>query len=403
MTGQFLDWSFSDDLSTAVNLKKADVVHFTRAERSLLAALLSSKGSVLTREHLLDAVAGTGSDSSDRSIDFLINRLRRKLGDPARRPQYVESRYGEGYRWIAASCHRTEAEHATLAPVRSRLRGDRIMSYCDRPEAERSVLQRHAETVLVLRLQGFLVAESADRLLDEVRQEAGCGLRHLIIDFRDVQGIDEPAMAALACLHRLTQDEGVELVFSSIRQSLRPQLQTTDVCLFPSLDQALEWREEAILADQPPSPAEHCLDRLLAQEAGAGHADTVMRYLDAVVVPPRSVIIPAGSETREMFFLESGRAEVLLVVDDAWVRASRIWPGTLFGEIGFHCGGPRTATILSVDDCRLVQLAPDAMDRLEADAPRAAIALHRFLERRAARRLLFYNDMIIDLFRSTTF
>ena len=75
--------------------------------------------------------------------------------------------------------------------------------------------------------------------------------------------------------------------------------------------------------------------------------------------------------------------------------------GTLFGEIGFHCGGPRTATVRRLKPCRLVRMDPSAVARLERDFPAAAIALHRFLARRAARRLVFRNDIVVDFFRST--
>ena len=52
-------------------------------------------------QELLDAIAGSGSVGTDRSIDFLINRLRAKLGDSARSPTMIATQYGEGYIWIA--------------------------------------------------------------------------------------------------------------------------------------------------------------------------------------------------------------------------------------------------------------------------------------------------------------
>jgi DNA-binding response OmpR family regulator len=54
-----------------------------------------------SRQALLDVVSGPGSDASDRSVDYLVSRLRRKLGDSARRPRYIATHYGEGYIWIA--------------------------------------------------------------------------------------------------------------------------------------------------------------------------------------------------------------------------------------------------------------------------------------------------------------
>jgi hypothetical protein len=53
----------------------------------------------------LDELNGFGSDTSDRNIDFIINRIRRKIGDSARAPAYIGTQYGEGYVWIAERLH----------------------------------------------------------------------------------------------------------------------------------------------------------------------------------------------------------------------------------------------------------------------------------------------------------
>lgn len=77
-------------------------VKFSRAERTLLLKFSQNPKTVLPRDRLLDAISGPGSDASDRNIDFIINRLRRKLRDSARKPAYIASQYGEGYVWVAA-------------------------------------------------------------------------------------------------------------------------------------------------------------------------------------------------------------------------------------------------------------------------------------------------------------
>lgn len=76
-------------------------VKFSRAERALLLKFSQNPKTVLPRDRLLDAISGPGSDASDRNIDFIINRLRRKLRDSARKPAYIASQYGEGYVWVA--------------------------------------------------------------------------------------------------------------------------------------------------------------------------------------------------------------------------------------------------------------------------------------------------------------
>lgn len=53
----------------------------TGAEFDLLMALLERPGRVLSRDQLLDITQGRETAPFDRSIDVLISRLRRKLGD----------------------------------------------------------------------------------------------------------------------------------------------------------------------------------------------------------------------------------------------------------------------------------------------------------------------------------
>ena len=81
-------------------------LELTTLEFRLLASLLEADGRVLDREQLLDAVYGEGEAFVlDRSVDALIKRLRRKLGDDPNRPRYVATVRGIGYRFV-----RTDAE-----------------------------------------------------------------------------------------------------------------------------------------------------------------------------------------------------------------------------------------------------------------------------------------------------
>lgn len=92
--------SFAPDFHLARD-EAGRTIRFSRSERLLLVQLTRRRGHILSREALLDAVSGEGSEANDRNVDFLINRLRRKLRDPAREPAYIGTQYGEGYVWIA--------------------------------------------------------------------------------------------------------------------------------------------------------------------------------------------------------------------------------------------------------------------------------------------------------------
>jgi two-component system OmpR family response regulator len=56
-------------------------VVLTGAEFELLLAFLDRPGRVLSRDQLLDLTQGREAEPMDRSIDVLVSRLRRKLGD----------------------------------------------------------------------------------------------------------------------------------------------------------------------------------------------------------------------------------------------------------------------------------------------------------------------------------
>ena len=81
--------------------ERGATVRFSKAERAILLKFTQNPNTVLPRNRLLDAISGPGSDASDRNIDFIINRLRHKLRDSARKPTYIATQYGEGYVWIA--------------------------------------------------------------------------------------------------------------------------------------------------------------------------------------------------------------------------------------------------------------------------------------------------------------
>lgn len=69
----------------------------SRQEFDLLLALARSSGRVKTREQLLLEIADRDFDVFDRSIDVLIVSLRKKLGDDARTPRWIETIRGVGY------------------------------------------------------------------------------------------------------------------------------------------------------------------------------------------------------------------------------------------------------------------------------------------------------------------
>jgi DNA-binding response OmpR family regulator len=74
-------------------------VELTPTEFQLLSTLAARPGRIFTRAQLLDALHGVAFETYERAIDSHIKNLRRKLEPDPRRPRYVLTVYGVGYRF----------------------------------------------------------------------------------------------------------------------------------------------------------------------------------------------------------------------------------------------------------------------------------------------------------------
>lgn len=93
-------WSF-DTQRRRLDHEDGQRVSLTRAEYELLSALSSRPGAVMSRERLLGIVSHRTASPSDRTIDVLVRRLRRKLEADPTAPDLIITAHGEGYFLVA--------------------------------------------------------------------------------------------------------------------------------------------------------------------------------------------------------------------------------------------------------------------------------------------------------------
>lgn len=70
-------------------------------ERDLLEFFIQNRGRILTREELLKRVWGYKAGIATRTVDTHVLTVRKKLGDNAQNPQFIETLHGVGYQFIA--------------------------------------------------------------------------------------------------------------------------------------------------------------------------------------------------------------------------------------------------------------------------------------------------------------
>lgn len=73
-----------------------EVIRLTDREREMLRLLTQNPGETVTRM----ALAGDGTAISERAVDVLVNRLRRKIERNPANPIYVQTVRGAGYRLV---------------------------------------------------------------------------------------------------------------------------------------------------------------------------------------------------------------------------------------------------------------------------------------------------------------
>ena len=73
------------------------LVDLTSGEFDLLAALIERPNRLMTRDLLLDITKGGQADVFDRSIDITISRLRQKIEEDPKNPQFIKTVRGKGY------------------------------------------------------------------------------------------------------------------------------------------------------------------------------------------------------------------------------------------------------------------------------------------------------------------
>ena len=80
--------------------KEGELIYFTNAEFEIMAYFIKKQGFVISREEILTNVESINYESSLKSIDVMIGRLRGKIEENPKQPKYIISIRGLGYKLI---------------------------------------------------------------------------------------------------------------------------------------------------------------------------------------------------------------------------------------------------------------------------------------------------------------
>jgi two-component system KDP operon response regulator KdpE len=96
----FVAGDLTIDFATHEVRLRGEVAPLTATEYQLLAELVRHAGTVLPNQVLLERVWGPQYVNDIHYVKVFIRRLRRKLGDDAEYPRYIQTKWGVGYRFL---------------------------------------------------------------------------------------------------------------------------------------------------------------------------------------------------------------------------------------------------------------------------------------------------------------
>ena len=88
------------DVDSRVVTVKGNPVNLTVSECEILACMLNSPGTVFTRARLIESVQGYSFEGYERTIDFHIKNLRKKIARYLPGRTFIKADYGVGYKLV---------------------------------------------------------------------------------------------------------------------------------------------------------------------------------------------------------------------------------------------------------------------------------------------------------------
>jgi tetratricopeptide (TPR) repeat protein len=111
-------------------------------------------------------------------------------------------------------------------------------------------------------------------------------------------------------------------------------------------------------------------------------------------LPPGKPVINEGEKGRSVFILTRGSVKVFSTIKGKKMELAALQSGDFFGEIAFLTGKPRTATVETVEESDVLEVAEEDLNDMISKSPRIREVLHNYHEQRAKSTLEKVKDAL---------
>jgi SulP family sulfate permease len=304
-------------------------------------------------------------------------------------------------------------EQARGSVVRRIGLGNAMFSRQVRPAPQMALLERQGDRTAVLELQGSLFFGTTDQL-GTVLEPHVAQRQFVILDFRRVQSVDVTAAHLLEQVAATMRERGGELLLSGVPRRLAPggglppalaQLGPGGlhpVRVFGELSEALEWTEDALIAE---SHAEHVSApplELHQLELLRGRKPETLREFEEVLerrtVAAGERVFATGDTGDELFLIRRGAVRIVLRLAGEQTRhLASFRRGAFFGEMAFLDHEPRSADAVAERETDLYVLSRARFDAFAESHRHLALNLVEGVARALAHRLRHTNTEVRGL------
>lgn len=291
-------------------------------------------------------------------------------------------------------------KYSRINTVRDSLNGQIYHANVERPAVQREILHKFGRGIHIFRLQGYIFFGTSDKLLNRIRELLESMVdqdRFIVLDFHRVHGLDSSAVSSFTRMLQLAELHGIHLVLTQVSPDIRQQMVRGGfkpgqrVQIFPTLDHGMEWCENMLLQ-------KHLASTQFIQAGIKGQlrktfakpelVDRLLTYLERMEVEGNVYLFRRGDAPDAMYFVESGRLNVILETEAGeMTRLRNVRGGTVVGDISLYLGQPRTANVVTEQKCVLYRLTTESMKKMESQDSEAASALHEWIARLMAERM----------------
>ncbi|MBI4623126.1 MAG: SLC26A/SulP transporter family protein, partial [Verrucomicrobia bacterium] len=290
--------------------------------------------------------------------------------------------------------------------IRRKVTGEQISSKQHRLPSEQEVLRRHGAQTTVCELQGSLFFGTTDQLLNELEPDLK-RCRYLILDLRRVRSVDFTAAHMLEQFEATLADRDGFLIFSRLPASL-PSGQNleayfmhvgvmqakSNVRKFDTLDDALQWVEDRVLAEERPArggdeaPLALAEFDLLREFAADRTLPAVAACAEERSFPAGAAVFKSGEAADELFLIRRGIVRIVLPLKDGkYHNLASFGRGNFFGEMAFLDASTRSADAVATTATDLFVISRKRFDEISRREPVVGVKVFARLARALALRL----------------